>query len=255
MDDLTRLLERFEFRPLSTRSLLLSLLLGTHPPELSAERLVAFGERFGIRPGTVRTTLSRMVANGDLTTSDADYRLSERLTGRQREQDLGQRADDDARDRWDGTWWTAIVVGSERSMTDRRHFRAAMVGARMGELRPDIWMRPANLPAPDDASIVVTRGDLVMGDAVDLCDRLWDVDRLERAAAELSDGLDTLDELLAADHRHLPLAFDVSAVCVRFLRAEPRLPAALVAMPACRRLRSTYGPFNRRFLHVLDASS
>ncbi len=53
-------------RPLTTRSVLLSTLLGAHPPRLRARHLVRVGRLFGIAEGTVRVALSRMVADGDV---------------------------------------------------------------------------------------------------------------------------------------------------------------------------------------------
>jgi hypothetical protein len=44
---------------------MVSALLGTDPPALPPERLARVGALFGLRAGTVRTALSRMVTNGD----------------------------------------------------------------------------------------------------------------------------------------------------------------------------------------------
>jgi hypothetical protein len=78
-------------RPLNARSLVLSLLLGLDPPELSARALVRLAELFGIAPGTMRTALSRMAATGELA-GDADgYRLVGRLLERKAAQDIGRR--------------------------------------------------------------------------------------------------------------------------------------------------------------------
>ncbi|MDQ3757078.1 MAG: PaaX domain-containing protein, C- domain protein, partial [Actinomycetota bacterium] len=45
-------------RPLTARSVLLSTLLGAHPPELPVQVLVRSGELFGMAEGTVRVALS-----------------------------------------------------------------------------------------------------------------------------------------------------------------------------------------------------
>lgn len=63
-------------RPLTARSIVLSTLLGHHPPRLPARALVRVGELFGIAEGTVRVALSRMVAAGDLYQSDGSYALT-----------------------------------------------------------------------------------------------------------------------------------------------------------------------------------
>ncbi len=65
--------------PLTTRSIVLSLLLGSHPPVMPVSALVEFCGLFDVAPGTVRTALSRMVDRGELTTDDAGYALSGRL--------------------------------------------------------------------------------------------------------------------------------------------------------------------------------
>ena len=50
---------------LNARSVILSTLLGTDPPEMPVSALVAVTDLFGLGEGTVRTSLSRMVAPGD----------------------------------------------------------------------------------------------------------------------------------------------------------------------------------------------
>jgi hypothetical protein len=74
-------------RPLSARSVVLSLLLGSHPPELPVSAIVVAGELFDIAEPTLRVALTRMVANGDLERTDRTYRLNSRLAERQRRQD------------------------------------------------------------------------------------------------------------------------------------------------------------------------
>src|SRR5438105_14110135 len=69
------ILEALGLRPLSARSVVASVLLGTHPPRLSAAALVELCGRFGIAGGTTRVALSRMVAAGELAVEDGHYRL------------------------------------------------------------------------------------------------------------------------------------------------------------------------------------
>lgn len=63
-------------RTLTARSVLLSVLLGTDPPRLPVGLLVRTTELFGIAEGTTRTALSRMVATGELTTTDGWYEIA-----------------------------------------------------------------------------------------------------------------------------------------------------------------------------------
>ncbi|MFK8025683.1 MAG: PaaX family transcriptional regulator C-terminal domain-containing protein [Ilumatobacter sp.] len=211
---------------LDARSLVLSALLGTHPPALPVRALVALGELFGIRSGTIRTALSRMVAAGDLNADDGWYRLTGRLLERQRQQDSGRRI---SRDTWDGTWWNVTVEPDRRDTSERRAFRSTLEGARFGELRPDIWLRPATEPElPRFAGAIVMRGDLGVDDVHGLVARLWPLDDLEARASKLLAALREQRELLdKARDDDLPTAFAVAAATVRFLRVEPQLPDEL----------------------------
>ena len=55
---------------LNARSLALSVLLGSHPPELPARAFVSLATLFGIAAGTMRTAISRMLAAGELAAVD-----------------------------------------------------------------------------------------------------------------------------------------------------------------------------------------
>lgn len=212
--------------PLSARSIVLSALLGTHPPRLAGHHLVALAELFGIRAGTVRTALSRMVSSGELVSENDGYRLGQRLLQRQRQQDDARSSPDG---QWDGTWYTAIVAVDRRSVAERRTFRATMTGARMAELRPDVWMRPANIAPPErPEDVLLLRGELEADDADDLVQQLWPLDEIAVRARELHDCLDRhRGSLDAGDPSILPNTFVLSAAAVRFLREEPQLPVGL----------------------------
>ncbi len=239
--------------PLDARSLALSVLLGSHPPVLPARALVALAELFGIAGGTMRTALSRMVAAGELEAGDGRYRLAGRLLERQRSQDIGRRQ---PAGRWGGAWHTVIAARDQRQLADRRRFRTAMANHRFGELRPDIWMRPANLPVPSPAADwIVTTGPTAGIDAIELRDRLWDVDALRRRGAVL---LATVTRLRAAidwsDPAQIPDVFVASAAVVRYLRDDPLLPAELTPAdwPATA-LRPAYDTLEQAFQGLLHS--
>ncbi|MGA9275387.1 PaaX domain-containing protein, C- domain protein [Ilumatobacter sp.] len=238
--------------PLNARSVVLSSLLGTHPPQQSARSLIALAERFGIRPGTVRTALSRMVASGELESDDSHYRLTGRLLERQREQDTGRSTPDTD---WDGTWWSVIVESDRRTVADRRSFRSSMQGARMAELRPDIWLRPANVTPPPRASgVLLSRGELDADDVDDLVRRLWPLDDIEEQARRLERALtDHLPVLGSTDaDTDLATTFTVAAAAVRFLRVEPQLPPELTPTPwTADAIRPLYDDFSAAFEHDL----
>src|SRR5262249_17115194 len=132
-------------KPLSARSVILSALLGSHPPRLPARALVALGSQFGIAEGTVRTALSRMVDSAEVEASGSTDRLGAGLRRRQESQEIALHVLDES---WDGSWWISIVDVVGRPMAARRAYRATMLEHRLGELRPDTWLRPTNLPAP-----------------------------------------------------------------------------------------------------------
>jgi phenylacetic acid degradation operon negative regulatory protein len=212
--------------PLNARSLALSLLLGSHPPELPASALVAFGELFDVAGGTMRTALSRMVTHGDVTADAGRYRLAGELRARQSAQDAGRRGPGDG---WDGRWHSVVAAPDQRDVAERRRFRTTMANLRFGELRPDIWMRPANLGSPtagDDWIVLTGAIAGVAGDA--LVRRLWDLDEIAATAGRLRTELaDLRVELDWSATASIAPIFTLSAEVVRFLRGEPLLPIEL----------------------------
>lgn len=218
-----------EGRPLSARSLALSVLLGTHPPELPAYALVALGELFDIEPGTMRTALSRLVSEGTLATTDGRYRLIDaELLDRQRAQDIGRVP---VHHGWSGGWHTVIAADSRRPLRQRRAFRTLMANHRFGELQPDIWMRPDNEPAPPierHHNLIVMTGSLGGREPADLVDELWDLARIGSDGAErFSHCQAALDELDWSSPDCIRPSFFEAASTLRLLRREPRLPLDL----------------------------
>ncbi|MBV9255247.1 MAG: hypothetical protein JO054_13530 [Actinobacteria bacterium] len=238
--------------PLTARSLILSTLLGTHPPHLPVRALVAVGELFGFAEGTVRTALSRMATAGEVDADNGRYALGERLRKRQASQDASRRPPPN---RWDGAWWIAHVVAEGRSVGDRREFRARMRDAHMGELKPDVWLRPANIAGPEpSADVLLTRGSIEDRDPVELATQLWDLDNLRHTGKRLRRAADhALTSLAAGDASVLPDTFMTSVAVVRYLLAEPQLPAELAGdgWPAIE-LRGTYDELERAHGRVLS---
>lgn len=214
----------FGIRPFNARSLVLSVLLGLDPPVLSARALVGLAEVFAIAEGTMRTALSRMVAAGELEVGDGGYRLIGRLLERKAAQDIGRRQ---PASEWNGDWWFVAVLAARRTVAERRTFRTHMANLRMGELRPETWMRPGNLTGPGpDPALAVTRGPLAGAEPVTLAGRLWPLQELASTGRQLIASLDH-----AEPQRDLPGAITLSAAVVHFLRAEPLLPPSLTPRP------------------------
>ncbi|HSP27588.1 MAG TPA: hypothetical protein VLN74_03485 [Ilumatobacteraceae bacterium] len=225
--------------PLNPRSIVLSVLLGSHPPQMPVHRILEFTSLFDLADGTVRTALSRMVSAGDLVNDGGTYRLASRLVERQAQQDAGRH---DPPIDWDGSGWTVAVVSDRRSMADRRAFRVRAVGARLGELRPDLWLRPANIAITRDLpESLITRGSVISGDEQRLVGQLWDLDRLRvRADAHRRALDDAATRLDAGDDRSLAEAFVTLAAAQQFLRIEPQLPAELSPDGSATAVRARY---------------
>ena len=235
------------FKTLTARSVVLSALLGEHPPQLPGRALIGLGGVLGIAEGTMRTALSRMAQAGEISVHDGAYVLGERMLLRQRAQDSGREPAPGA---WDGTWWFAIVDAQRRSLGERREFRFRMREHRMGELRPEVWLRPANIPGPvAEAGVLNVRGRLTERDLAELIARLWNLDDLAQRARTLTRHLtDALSWVHDEDRGALRDASLLTVAVLRFLLIEPRLPAALVGDQwPLDDLRATYGRFETAY--------
>jgi phenylacetic acid degradation operon negative regulatory protein len=177
--------------------------------------------------GTVRTALSRMSVAGEVEADSGHYALGARLLRRQASQDVALQAADEP---WDGTWWLAIVDAVGRSVTERRAFRAVMREHRMGELRPDTWLRPANIPRPGDVDgALVVRGAIQDRPTDEIIRRLWDLDEIaDTGRSLLALAEEACRWLEPGDPEVLADTFVVSVATVRFLRTEPQLPLSIV---------------------------
>jgi phenylacetic acid degradation operon negative regulatory protein len=225
-------------RPLSARSVVLSMLLGVHPPELPVRDLVRLVEPFGVGGSTLRAALSRMVAAGDLRRTDAVYALSDRLLARQRRQDDAVHPRTRA---WHGDWEMVVITATGRGPAERAELRARLTALRLAELREGVWLRPANLDRalPDDlhrvAQTYTARPD---EEPHGLAARLWPLDAWAATARALL--------AHAAGSAHPADRLTAFAAIVRHLLADPVLPPGL--LPADwpgKTLRSSYAGYQR----------
>jgi phenylacetic acid degradation operon negative regulatory protein len=234
-------IEELDLRPLTARSVLLSALLGTHPPRLPVRVLVKVGELFEIPEGTVRVALSRMVADGDVVQDDGAYRLAGRLLERHERQDDSRAPHTRP---WSGAWEMAVVTASGRPAAERAALRRGLGELHLAELREGVWVRPDNLERswtePVRARCLPVEARFDESDAKDLVDTLWDVPAWAERAQRLEDALDR-----AAAGERLAEGFMVSAAALRHLLADPLLPPEL--LPADwpgPRLRARYERFD-----------
>lgn len=196
----------------------------------------------------MRTALSRMAAKGDVRSTEAGYALSDRLVERQRRQDAGRTA---VSKEWDTRWRSVTPLPPSRSLSERRDFRRTMQSLRFGELRPDHWLRPANLPAVEfGPEVLVVTGTLEVADQRELVNRLWPIGDIETLAQHHLAEIDRTRDMRPGQSPSdwLAEAFGLSADIVRFLMTEPALPPALVPSPwAPAALRSAYDQYEELF--------
>jgi phenylacetic acid degradation operon negative regulatory protein len=243
----TNVRQRTAARTLTARSVVLSLLLGAHPPELPVRDLVRVVGLFDISEATLRVALSRMVGAGDLDRRDGTYGLTRRLLERQARQD---DATHPSTQPWRGDWELAVVTSVGRGAADRAELRTRLTGLRLAELREGTWLRPANLDRrwPAGLGAVVrpftARPD---GDAAELASRLWDLPGWAATAEALLGDLAT-----TADPAE---RFTVAAASVRHLLRDPVLPPELLPpnWPG-ERLRLRYAAYQAELAVLLRAS-
>jgi phenylacetic acid degradation operon negative regulatory protein len=241
-------------RPLSARSVMASLLLGSHPPRLSGARLVRWCGVFGIAEGTARVALSRMVDHGELTTRAGVYELAGAMRGRQRAQDWSREPH---LLEWDGEWRIGVVTAPARNATDRGALRDAMRRLHLGEVRAGVWCRPDNLPraAGPAAAWEIAQAQCAWWraepeeDPKELAAELFAPAAWAARAESLYDHLTVATRALRdpADS-DLAHAFEVGAAVLAHVRADPLLPAPLLTRrwPGTR-LRDAYEGYEVAF--------
>lgn len=206
-------------QPLTARSIVLSTLLGYHPPALPVSALVRVGALFGIADSATRAALSRLVAAGELITEGGTYQLTDRLIRRQIAQD--NSASPQSRP-WTGQWEMAVITAPARPQPDRVALRKAMTDLRLAELREGVWLRPDNLTRA--AEDVVTSQCLFFQcehpDPAGLAAQLWDLPAWAGTAHTLYAEL--------GSPRELRDGFVLIAQAVHHLHLDPYLPDELL---------------------------
>lgn len=271
-----------ELRPLTARSVVLSLLLGSHPPQLPVRALVAVAAGLGVSEGSARVALSRMVADGELESAGGAYRLSPPFLARQEALDRGRTP---ALRPWRGGWEVAVVrpaPATAGQAADRPSDRTAdrplgqgagagagggasagggtgacpgveaeLAGLLLAPLRTGVWLRPDNLDRawPDDTAAACDRFVArTGGDDAALAARLWDLTGWATRAEALLAGLAASGE---PPHR-----FALAAAAARHLRDDPLLPAALLPRrwPGAR-LRAAYARYETELGEAIRAAA
>lgn len=207
-------------KPISTRSALLTLLIGGEVATMTTRELVATVTSVGFAEPTVRVALSRMHAAGDVVrNADGSYRLSDRLQERQRRQ---QEAAHPRTVPWDGQWDLVVLTATGRSAAARAETRSELAGLRLAELREGVWTRPANLELdhPTHLDELAQRfTSAPVGDPAALAAQLWDLAEWARAARRLLKATEAKDEARR---------FTACALAGRHLLSDPVLPDELL---------------------------
>ncbi len=238
-------------RGFSARSVIASLLLGRHRPDMPAATLVQVAGVFGFAEGAVRVALSRMVAAGELTASDGRYALAGPLLDRHLRQEEARRP---ALRAWSGGWRVAVLGTGQarrRSAIERVGVRKMLRQHRLAEWREGIWLRPDNvIDAPPTLAGCTWLTDARFvddGQAGPLAAALWDLDDWATQARQLRRSMnDTPAE------RDLGTSFQLAAAAVRHIRDDPLLPEQLLPArwPAAA-LRARYDDYQIEFQEAL----
>jgi phenylacetic acid degradation operon negative regulatory protein len=220
---------------------ILSILLGTHPPSLPVRVLVRTVELFGITEGTTRVALSRLASEGDVVAHDGAYGLSPRLLSRQHRQDEGLHPDVRA---WRGGWELAVLRSGAYGSNQRAATRVELSELRLGELRPGVWTRPNNLlrPWPHDLESRLwcfqAHAALDRSRSAEMVRLLWNLPAWAGTAEAL---LESLAATTDPAER-----FVLAAATIRHIRDDPVLPPSLLPSPwPGRRLRLAYEAYRR----------
>jgi phenylacetic acid degradation operon negative regulatory protein len=239
-----------ELRPLTARSVVLSLLLGSHPPQLPVRALVAVAAGLGVSEGSARVALSRMVADGELESAGGAYRLSPPFLARQDALDRGRTP---GLRPWRGGWEVAVVRAASGAVGQAGGpgVEGRLAGLLLAPLRTGVWLRPDNLDRawPDDTAAACDRFlARTGGDGAELAARLWDLTGWATRAEALLAGLTASGE---PPHR-----FALAAAAARHLRDDPLLPAALLPRrwPGAR-LRAAYARYETELGAAIRAAA
>jgi phenylacetic acid degradation operon negative regulatory protein len=229
---------------------LASTLLGADPPELAVAHLVRVAGLFGINENRARVALSRMVATGEATTDGAGrYRLAGHLLDRQARQALSRAG---RTGRWSGDWHMVVLTAGASVAEVRGRRRAALLRARLAELRQGVWLRPDNIAMeltdlrPEEMVLFSGRP---AGDHASLAAPLWD---LAAWSARARDLLDRLALVAPSGPEVLAPGFVLSAAVLRHFQADPLLPPALLPSDwPGDELRRAYDAWDGRYRRVL----
>ncbi len=209
----------------------------------SLSRLLA---SFGVNERLVRTSLTRLVNDGLLTTSTEGRRSFYRVAPEAL--DLFRQADHriyhGTADEWDGSWTIVVIDGSEGTARRRALLRQELAWAGLGSVAPNVMASPivdAEAAARvvghvgGFANVLVSRSSVVEGEGTLGADELAHrVAALEEIAGRYAEFIARYEDYTASDLAHIApeLAFKLRTLLVaefrRIALSDPQLPAPLL---------------------------
>lgn len=209
----------------------------------SLSRLLA---TFGVNERLVRTSLTRLVNDGLLTTSTEGRRSFYRVAPQSL--DLFRQADHriyhGSADEWDGSWTIVVIDGSEGTARRRAQLRQELAWAGLGSVAPNVMASPivtAEAAARvvghvgGFANVLVSRSSVVEGEGTLGADELAHrVAALEEIAGRYAGFIARYAPYTSGDMSQLApeLAFKLRTLLVaefrRIALSDPQLPAPLL---------------------------
>lgn len=213
--------------------------------EVSVQDLTALLAPFGVNERLVRTSLSRVVAEG-LVTSRTEGRRSHYSVA------APARATFDRADRriyggpageWDGEWTIVVIDGNSSTTAGRAEIRRRLGWAGFGSIGPNLMASPLVDAAgaadvvgdAEPGSVMIARSRILDGDGLlgtdQLVRRSVDLEAAELAHGNLLEAFAAFDEGVLAtldDDRCLKLRLLLVARFRRVALAEPSVPPSLL---------------------------
>src|SRR6201991_3646687 len=150
---LARIVEQLKREPSRTGSIVVTMFGDAIVPRGGSVwlgTLLKFFEGLDIDSGVVRTTMSRLAADGWLTREkvgrNSFYRLADK--GRQTFEAATRHIYDPPASDWTGRFELLLIGNGE----DRDASREALRNAGFGSPLPGVWVAPSGVPVPDEAA-------------------------------------------------------------------------------------------------------